>query len=106
VPTRGKCRLKFLFAVDGRDIHPGAIVAGRRVLGGADEGIPPDEVSDLQRRLGIETHHDVKDLGKAAGRYKGSGPDSRPGGEIFIEEDTAPQASQSKGPHSIDGALP
>lgn len=68
---------KLTFDIDGRPINPEAYVAGRRVVGGVDEGIGPGESRRIAELLGIDVRAvRSSDIGGDAGKYwRGAGPD-------------------------------
>lgn len=68
---------KLTFDIDGRPIDPGAFIAGRRVVGGMDEGTSPADAADIARALGIDVRKvAARDIKGDAGRWHaGPGPD-------------------------------
>lgn len=86
--AQGPAGSRLAFDIDGRPLSA-EYIAGRRVVGGVDEGLSAGDAYRIADALGapvVATSKQSKDLNKAAGRYHG-GPDRR----IFIDKSLDPK---------------
>jgi len=60
--------------IDRRPLMPGAFIAGRRVVGGVDQGASPADADRIARALGFELRKvSPRDIGGDAGRFVSGG---------------------------------
>ena len=85
--------------IDGRPIADEAIVAGRRVGGGGDQGLSGSEAYRIADALGLSPQYTVRsgpDLKGDVGRYIG-GSDKR----IFIDQALQPEIAARRGQRNL-----
>jgi hypothetical protein len=94
---------RLAFDIDGRPLSPGVFVAGRRTVGGVDQGLTAEQIDGVARSLAIPRYGAPRtgpDLKGDAGRYIG-GPERK----IFVDQSLTPVQTDRVFSHEVAHAI-